>query len=174
MDAEVIPGKEGCVIRDIVSGEALKLFPFGEGTQAGQLFFQGRHGDRERVAEYIYLFDSEVRPDGRRLPMLHRAKSIYGDRFDENGPSLGKIKGLGADWTQGLAGVNSTIPIPPGRMEVRAPCFPQVAVESCPCPGAFSLTAREGWLRLAEIFSKPGMSFTSGIGETIGPWRKLP
>ena len=253
VDAEIIPGKEGCVIRDIVSGEALKLFQFGEGTQAGRLFFQGRHGDRERVAEYLYLFDSEVRPDGRRIPMLHRAKSIYGDRFDENGqylgpgtaagpggfesipimeslaspaddrqpnqgafidlppalaadgqehwyflthhgdekagpegrpvsllpvtwingwPIPGEIKGLGTDWIQGLAGVNSPIPIPPGRMMAHCPLppvagyhpalFPQGSDNfsggaglspkwlwnHAPCPGAFSLTAREGWMRL--------------------------
>ena len=76
VSARALPGREGCVIRDIVSGEALKVIRFGEETEIGRTFFEGRHGPHQRVSDYLYLFDSEVRPDGRRIPMLHRAKCV--------------------------------------------------------------------------------------------------
>lgn len=83
------PGKEGCVIRGIVSGEALKVLRIDSGTEAGSRQFRGRHGGFEKVSDYIYLFDSEVDKDGVRIPLMHRAKCIYGDRFDEKGQYLG-------------------------------------------------------------------------------------
>lgn len=89
VSAQCIPGREGCVIRDIISGEALKVFRFGEDTEIGKQFFNGRHGAQQKISDYIYLFDSEVRQDGRRIPMLHRAKCMYGDRFDENNRYIG-------------------------------------------------------------------------------------
>lgn len=89
VNAVQVPGKEGCVIRDIISGEALKVFRISRDTRAGKERFNGRHGRDEMVADYIYLFDSEVDHEGVRIPMMHRAKCIYGDRFDGEGNYLG-------------------------------------------------------------------------------------
>lgn len=88
-DYSEVEGVEGCVIRKVVSGEALKVFRAGSNTEAGNGHFQGRHGGSEKVSDYLYLFDSEVNGEGIRVPLLHRAKCIYGDRFDEKGRYLG-------------------------------------------------------------------------------------
>lgn len=82
-----VPGREGTIINDTPSAEASKIIRFGEDTEIGRTYFSGRHGDHEKVADYIYIFSSEWW-DGFRFPILRRAKCIYGDIFDENGKYL--------------------------------------------------------------------------------------
>lgn len=82
------PNREGTVISDICSAEASKIIRFGPETEAGQLRFTGRHGTNQQVSDYVYIFSSEYW-DGIRIPLLRRAKNIYGDRFDQNGQYIG-------------------------------------------------------------------------------------
>ncbi|MBR6808377.1 MAG: family 43 glycosylhydrolase [Clostridia bacterium] len=86
--AEHIKGREGTVINDTPSAEASKIIRFGEDTEIGRTYFKGRHGERERVSDYVYIFSSEWW-DGFRFPILRRAKSVYGDLFDENEVCIG-------------------------------------------------------------------------------------
>ncbi len=85
--AKHITGREGTTINDTPSAEASKIIRFGEDTEIGKTYFSGRHGEHERVADYIYIFSSEWW-DGFRFPILRRAKCIYGDVFDEDGNYL--------------------------------------------------------------------------------------
>lgn len=82
--AEHIKGREGTVINDTPSAEASKIIRFGPETVVGNTYFSGRHGEHERVSDYVYIFSSEWW-DGFRFPILRRAKSIYGDVFDAEG-----------------------------------------------------------------------------------------
>lgn len=84
-----LPGREGTAIRDLISAEAAKMIRFSSETQIGNSCFSGRHGKNERVCDYVYIFNSEVWENGFRIPVLHRAKSVYGDLFDDSGRYLG-------------------------------------------------------------------------------------
>ncbi|MCL2488468.1 MAG: family 43 glycosylhydrolase, partial [Oscillospiraceae bacterium] len=88
MDAIHIPDREGAVIRDNPSNEASKIIRFGPETDIGKTTFSGRHGDNQKVSDYVYIFFSE-QVDGLRIPLLSRAKSIYGDKFDAQGNYIG-------------------------------------------------------------------------------------
>lgn len=88
LNAEHIPDREGTVTHDYFSSEAAKIFRFGPETEIGHSTFTGRHGPGQRVRDYIYLFHSEYW-DGIRIPVMRRAKSIYGDKFDTDGGCLG-------------------------------------------------------------------------------------
>lgn len=112
--AIIMQGREGTVIRDIYTGEASKIFRFGENTEIGKSQIKTRHGNKEYVADYIYFFQSEVWPEEEglvRVPILHRAKCIYGDRFDDKGKYLGPGTQLrpGTFETQRLM-MNRTLP----------------------------------------------------------------
>lgn len=86
--AEHIPYREGTVIRDIVTAEASKIIRF-DNTAIGNMTFCGRHGKNQKAKDYIYIFNSEVWEKPFRFPVLHRAKSIYGDKFDSSGKYIG-------------------------------------------------------------------------------------
>ena len=88
LDAIQLPGREGTVVRDIQSAEASKIVTFGADTAIGQTTFSGRHGENEKVSDYIYIYNNEDW-DGIRFAVINRAKSIYGDRFDEAGNYIG-------------------------------------------------------------------------------------
>ncbi|MBR5447054.1 MAG: family 43 glycosylhydrolase, partial [Clostridia bacterium] len=85
--ARHITGREGTTINDVPSAEASKIIRFGEDTDIGKTYFSGRHGEHERVSDYVYIFSSEWW-DGFRFPILRRAKCVYGDVFDEDGKYL--------------------------------------------------------------------------------------
>ena len=85
--ARHITGREGTTINDVPSAEASKIIRFGEDTDIGKTYFAGRHGEHERVSDYVYIFSSEWW-DGFRFPILRRAKCVYGDVFDEDGKYL--------------------------------------------------------------------------------------
>lgn len=87
MNATHIPNREGTVINDIVSSEGTKIYSF-RGKVAGDATFSGRHGNHQKVSDYVYIFTGQFW-DNYRIPTLLRAKSIYGDRFDEAGNYLG-------------------------------------------------------------------------------------
>lgn len=82
------PNREGAVIRDVYTAEGAKLYRFNSNTAIGCTTFSGRHGEQERISDYIYIYNNEVW-DGQRLPVIHRAKSIYGDKFDASGSYAG-------------------------------------------------------------------------------------
>lgn len=82
------PGREGTVTNDFFSAEASKIIRFGPETRIGRGTFSGRHGANQRIADYVYHFHSEYW-DGFRMPILRRAKSVYGDKFDASGNYLG-------------------------------------------------------------------------------------
>ncbi|MCU0793906.1 MAG: family 43 glycosylhydrolase [Opitutaceae bacterium] len=88
LHAAHLPDREGTVTHDYFSAEAAKLIRFGPETVAGRSTFTGRHGPDQRVCDYVYLYHSEYW-DGFRMPVLRRAKSIYGDKFDSAGRYLG-------------------------------------------------------------------------------------
>lgn len=56
LDAIQLPGREGTVVRDIQSAEASKIVTFGADTAIGQTTFSGRHGENEKVSDYIYWY----------------------------------------------------------------------------------------------------------------------
>jgi hypothetical protein len=82
------PDREGTVTNDYFSAEASKIIRFGPDTEAGRLTFDGRHGPDQRVCDYVYLYHSEYW-DGFRMPIMRRAKSAYGDKFDASGRHVG-------------------------------------------------------------------------------------
>lgn len=83
-----LPDREGTVTHDYFSSEASKVLRFGPETEIGRSTFTGRHGPGQRVCDYVYLYHSEYQ-HGFRFPVLRRAKSIYGDKFDSAGRHLG-------------------------------------------------------------------------------------
>lgn len=89
LNATHYPNREGTVIRDIVTAEASKIIGFGNYTIIGKTTFTGRHGKEQKVSDYVYIFNSEVWDNNSRFPILHRAKSIYGDRFSDKGEYIG-------------------------------------------------------------------------------------
>jgi hypothetical protein len=88
LNATHFADREGTVTNDYFSAEASKILRFGPETEAGQSRFDGRHGPHQRVCDYVYHFHSEYW-DGFRMPILRRAKSVYGDKFDASGAYLG-------------------------------------------------------------------------------------
>ncbi|WP_168120534.1 family 43 glycosylhydrolase [Paenibacillus sp. HB172176] len=109
--AEHIPNREGTVIWDVFTAEGAKIFRFDPETQIGQTTFSGRGGSQEAVADYMYIYNNEVW-DGQRLPVLHRARSIYGDKYDDKGNYIaaGTAADPGSYETQRLM-VNLTEPV---------------------------------------------------------------
>lgn len=106
------PNREGTVTNDYFSAEASKIIRFGPDTAAGRSTFTGRHGENQRVSDYVYHFHSEYW-DGFRMPILRRAKSPYGDHFDSAGHYLrpGAPGDPGAYETQRIM-VNLAAPVP--------------------------------------------------------------
>ena len=109
-NAYQILGREGVIISDISSVEASKIIRFDESTAIGKTTFTGRHGENQKVSDYIYIFSSEYWDD-TRIPLLRRAKCIYGDIFDENGVYVGpgSPEQVGVYETQRIC-VNTTVP----------------------------------------------------------------
>lgn len=109
-NAYQILGREGVIISDISSVEASKIIRFDESTAIGKTTFTGRHGENQKVSDYIYIFSSEYWDD-TRIPLLRRAKCIYGDIFDENGVYVGpgSPEQIGVYETQRIC-VNTTVP----------------------------------------------------------------
>lgn len=89
LDATHIKDREGTVVRDVYTGEASKIITFGADTEIGQTTFSGRHGENQKVCDYVYIYNNECWDDGLRIPVISRAKSIYGDKFDEDGNYIG-------------------------------------------------------------------------------------
>ncbi len=79
-NAYQILGREGVIISDISSVEASKIIRFDESTAIGKTTFTGRHGENQKVSDYIYIFSSEYWDD-TRIPLLRRAKCIYRGYF---------------------------------------------------------------------------------------------
>lgn len=105
-----IPNREGTIISDIHTVEASKIIRFGEDTEIGKTIFTGRHGANQRIADYIYIFSSEYW-DRIRIPLVRRAKCIYGDRYDDTGRYIGPgtSEEVGVFETQRIC-VNTTVP----------------------------------------------------------------
>jgi hypothetical protein len=89
----VIPDREGLPLNHRVTGEANKLFRISPDTLAGSQTVMIRNGLRKKCSDFVYFFQSAVfRIEGVdiRIPILHRALSVYGDRYDAEGNYTGE------------------------------------------------------------------------------------